>query len=124
MNKPTNLATREAAVRGALSALRTALRLCHEAQATRTAIKVRLAVSSCEGALRHARLKHQHEPPPAVSPDDYIHYARERHAHDGELEIEDNALISRVDTGRDDLAGAYVQAWVWVYNIHINREAS
>jgi hypothetical protein len=38
-----------------------------------------------------------------------IELAREQWASDGEIEIDDNAIISE---GEDP--GAYVQAWVWV----------
>lgn len=36
--------------------------------------------------------------------------ARDRHGEEGEVEVDDNAVVSRVDGG----AGAYVQGWVWV----------
>lgn len=35
--------------------------------------------------------------------------AREMYASDGEIEIDDNARVSR-----SDAPGAYVAAWVWV----------
>lgn len=38
-----------------------------------------------------------------------IKKAQQLHHSDGEIEIDDNALVSR---GED--AGCYVQAWVWV----------
>jgi hypothetical protein len=42
---------------------------------------------------------------------EYIRLAREQHQKDGEIEIDDDAGVSR---GADP--GAYVQAWVWVYD--------
>ncbi len=42
----------------------------------------------------------------------FVEAARELYEQEGEIEIDDNATISR---GDDD--GAYVQAWVWV-NFH------
>jgi hypothetical protein len=39
----------------------------------------------------------------------YRELAREQYQSDGEIEIDDNAVISR---GADN--GSYVQAWVWV----------
>jgi hypothetical protein len=49
------------------------------------------------------------EAPP--DPDDarYIKAARAQYHKDGEIEIDDGALVSRGDD-----PGAYVQAWVWV----------
>ncbi len=41
----------------------------------------------------------------------YIDKAREIHSSDGQVEIDDGAVVSR---GSDP--GAYVAAWVWVYN--------
>ena len=41
--------------------------------------------------------------------EDFVNAARFVHHRDGELEIDDDAVVSR---GDDD--GAYVQAWVWV----------
>ena len=101
------------AVRGALSALRTALALCKAGQARRTAQRVRLALSSCEGAERHARLQAQKVTGPDLAPVDYVSYARARYHHDGELEIDDNAIISTAEEG------AYVQAWAWVYTADV-----
>lgn len=40
---------------------------------------------------------------------EFIEAARAQHASDGDVEIDDNAVVSR---GTDN--GAYVQAWVWV----------
>ena len=42
--------------------------------------------------------------------DIYRAKAREKYGREGEVEIDDNATISRGDD-----KGAYVQAWVWVY---------
>lgn len=42
--------------------------------------------------------------------DIYRAKAREKYGREGEIEIDDNAVISRGDD-----KGAYVQAWVWVY---------
>lgn len=41
----------------------------------------------------------------------YVAAAAEIHSRDGECEVDDNAKVS----GGDD-PGAYVQAWVWVYD--------
>jgi hypothetical protein len=41
--------------------------------------------------------------------DDEIQFARDRHGEEGEVEIDEPAIVSR---GADD--GCYVQAWVWV----------
>jgi len=43
---------------------------------------------------------------------EFITKAREQYARDGEIEIDDDAEVSR--STDDILAGAYVQAWVWV----------
>jgi hypothetical protein len=43
--------------------------------------------------------------------EEYIRRARKEYQRDGEIEVDDNAVVSR---GSDP--GAYVQAWVWVYN--------
>ena len=40
----------------------------------------------------------------------YILKAREQYQKDGEIEIDDNAVVSRGDSD-----GAYVAAWVFVY---------
>lgn len=48
--------------------------------------------------------------PANVSDEDYIRYAREEHAEDGKIEIDDDAEVTRV------CCGAYVQAWVFVSN--------
>ena len=40
----------------------------------------------------------------------YILKAREQYQKDGEIEIDDNAVVSRGDPD-----GAYVAAWVFVY---------
>lgn len=40
---------------------------------------------------------------------EFIEKAREQYAKDGEIEIDDDALL----TGQHE-GGAYVQAWVWV----------
>ena len=50
---------------------------------------------------------------PGDGPDDawYIASARDEYQTDGEIEIDDNAVVSR---GSDP--GAYVAAWVWVYS--------
>jgi len=39
----------------------------------------------------------------------YIEAARDQYQHEGDIEIDDGAIVSR---GSD--AGAYVLAWVWV----------
>ena len=53
------------------------------------------------------------QPVKAESSDDDIRdRARELFSRDGEVEIDDDAVISR---GSD--AGAYVQAWVWVDDV-------
>lgn len=41
----------------------------------------------------------------------YIEAARKIHHKDGEVEIDEGATVSR---GSDP--GAYIQAWVWVYD--------
>lgn len=51
-----------------------------------------------------------------VTDEQYIEKARERYGSEGEVEIDDGAIISR---GHDP--GAYVQAWVWVYDDEVNE---
>lgn len=51
------------------------------------------------------------EPPGGTTNAEYIALAREEYQRDGEIEIDDDAVISRGDD-----PGAYVQAWVWVYD--------
>jgi hypothetical protein len=46
---------------------------------------------------------------------DYIEAARADYQRDGEIEIDDDAVVSRNDDP-DGSHGAYVQAWVWVYD--------
>lgn len=41
---------------------------------------------------------------------EFVAAAKKAHYHEGTLEVDDTALVSRCDN-RD---GAYVQAWVWV----------
>ena len=41
--------------------------------------------------------------------DQYLQAAKEKHVHEGEVEIDEGAVVSRSDDG-----GAYVQAWVWI----------
>jgi len=43
--------------------------------------------------------------------------ARKLHQRDGDIEIDDNAKTSRGDD-----PGAYVQAWVWVYNEDVTAD--
>lgn len=52
------------------------------------------------------------------SPEWYITVARARYHRDGEIEIDDGAVVSMGDD-----AGAYVAAWVWVDDpIHGHEE--
>lgn len=44
-----------------------------------------------------------------LTDEQYRTLAKKRHGRDGEVEIDDNAIISHGDD-----PGAYVQAWVWV----------
>lgn len=46
---------------------------------------------------------------------DYIRDAKTMYQSDGEIEIEDDALVSRNDDSSSS-DGAYVQAWVWIAN--------
>jgi hypothetical protein len=48
---------------------------------------------------------------------EYIGAAREKYGRDGEIEIDHNAVVSRGDD-----PGAYVQAWVWVYDKDANDD--
>lgn len=41
---------------------------------------------------------------------EYIDAARQEYQTEGEIEIDDNAVVSRSN------GGAYVQAWVWAYD--------
>lgn len=53
-----------------------------------------------------------------VYPDeDYRNAARRKYHDEGTCEIDDNAVVSVSDD-----EGAYVQAWVWVYNDDVKRE--
>lgn len=45
----------------------------------------------------------------------YREQAREQYVIDGEIEVDDNAIVSRNDDP-DSSGGAYIQAWVWVYD--------
>jgi|GEM_PF-2855473 len=49
------------------------------------------------------------EPADLANAEDYRAYAQRQHHREGEVEIDDRALVAR---GDDD--GAYVQAWIWV----------
>jgi hypothetical protein len=46
----------------------------------------------------------------------YIEAARDIYAHEGETEIDDNAIVS------DSEDGAYVMAWCWVYKCDAGLE--
>jgi hypothetical protein len=47
---------------------------------------------------------------------DYRRIAKLSYHSDGEVEIDDDAIVSRVDPEDGGFEeGAYVQAWVWVY---------
>lgn len=46
-----------------------------------------------------------------MTDEQYIAKARKEYQEDGSIEVDDGAPVSR---GSDP--GAYVQAWVWVYN--------
>ena len=46
---------------------------------------------------------------------DYIRDAKAIYQSDGEIEIDDDAKVSRNDDSSSS-QGAYVQAWVWVAN--------
>ena len=48
---------------------------------------------------------------------EYIELARAQYESEGSIEIDDGAPVSR---GMDP--GAYVQAWVWVYDTHPSDE--
>ena len=47
----------------------------------------------------------------------YINAARDQWHRDGEVEIDDDAKVSRGES-----SGAYVQAWVWVYDDQLDPE--
>jgi len=47
----------------------------------------------------------------STTADAYRACAKDIHVHEGTLEIDSNAMVSQSDDG-----GAYVQAWVWVYD--------
>lgn len=49
--------------------------------------------------------------PPDNSENPYVKAAQRIHTDEGTLEIDDNALVSNGDD-----SGAYVSAWVWVYD--------
>ena len=52
---------------------------------------------------------------PEISAAQFIDRARKLYeGYDGDIEIDDNAVISRNDSY--DSHGAFVQAWVWVPN--------
>lgn len=52
------------------------------------------------------------------SDEDYIAAARSKYHRDGEIEIDDEPKVSRGDD-----PGAYVQAWVWVYDSDVEKAA-
>lgn len=49
----------------------------------------------------------------------YVAAARARYEREGEIEIDDSPQVSRGDD-----PGAYVQAWVWVYDSEVERRPS
>lgn len=51
-----------------------------------------------------------------ITDSDYIAAARDKYAKEGTLEFDDTPLVSRGDD-----PGAYVQAWVWVYDSDVER---
>lgn len=51
----------------------------------------------------------------------YIATAREQYQRDGETEIDDGAVVSRSENP-GDIYGAYVQAWVFVYESEVTGE--
>lgn len=46
-----------------------------------------------------------------MTDEEYVTAARAQYQKDGEIEVDDGAKVSRGDD-----PGAYVQAWVWVYD--------
>ena len=46
--------------------------------------------------------------------------ARSQYESEGEIEIDDNAKLSRAEGNPDD--GAFVQAWVWVSDEEASKE--
>lgn len=43
-----------------------------------------------------------------------VEAAQRIHEHEGTIEVDDDATVSRAKGNQDK--GAYVQAWVWVYD--------
>jgi hypothetical protein len=48
--------------------------------------------------------------------DNFVRLAQEQFQDEGHIEIDDNAEVSYVSPAKGGDNGAYVQAWVWVYN--------
>lgn len=73
-------------------------------------------------AARIARMKQEPKPAPEPGPDitdeQYRQAARARFGHEGTIEIDEAATVSRGDD-----PGAYVQAWVWVYDSDLKEAA-
>jgi hypothetical protein len=67
------------------------------------------AQSAKDGVTRRIGLL-PNDPTTPPSDDWYRQQAEEQHGHEGEVEVDPGAPVSRTDNG------AYVQAWIWVYN--------
>lgn len=74
-------------------------------QAAKTAVVTAVADALDVNAADIVALGHADDPTDAAT----RQRAKDLHAQEGDVEIDDNAVVSR---GNDD--GAYVQAWVWV----------
>lgn len=53
-----------------------------------------------------------------VTENAYRRAARRLYEVEGELEVDEDAVVSRAD----DEVGAYVQCWVWVYDDELTEE--
>lgn len=53
---------------------------------------------------------------PTLSDEQYREAAKNLYHNDGECEIDDTAVVSVSEDG-----GAYVQAWVWVYDTDVTE---
>jgi hypothetical protein len=49
-----------------------------------------------------------------MTDEEYREKAREQYGKDGEIEIDDDADVSRDERPEVNVPGAYVQAWVWI----------
>lgn len=83
------------------------LKLFHSVKPTRAQ---RLAFENLQEAIKEAREERD------AQEQAFFEQAKEKWAEDGECELDDDAVVSLSESNLypSGIAGAYVQAWVWI----------